>query len=247
MTKPVLMVVDDNPGGLATAGGTLRRRYGHDYLIISEAAPGTALGRLRELRAAGHPVAVVMAAAAIAESPGTDFLAQARSVQPGAKRVLVIPRGGPAAPSLRVPVPLVADRQAATPVLRAIAHGMIDSYLPAPGAGRDEGFHRAVSELLEEWAHDAAPVLPAVRIIAGQRSATSGTGTRKLGAAGPPRGITSTRLAVGWMLRASARKSAAGGSAIAAAASTTATGRPAARSSRSRPRAVPGVASPMIR
>jgi thioredoxin reductase (NADPH) len=68
-------------------------------------------------------------------------------------------------------VPLVQDRQAATPVLRAIAHGMIDAYLPAPGAGRDEGFHRAVSELLEEWALEAAPALPAVRIIAEQGSA----------------------------------------------------------------------------
>ena len=52
-----------------------------------------------------------------------------------------------------------------------MAHGMIDAYLPAPGAGRDEGFHRAVSELLEEWAQTTAPALPAVRIIAQQQSA----------------------------------------------------------------------------
>jgi hypothetical protein len=32
---------------------------------------------------------------------------------------LIVPRGGPAAPSLRVPVLLLADRRAATPVLRA--------------------------------------------------------------------------------------------------------------------------------
>jgi thioredoxin reductase (NADPH) len=171
MTNPVLMVVDDDPGGLGTLDGTLRRRYGHDYLIISEAAPGTALGRLRELAAERHPVAVVMAASGVTAMPGTEFLAQVRSIQPAAKRVLVVPRGGPAAPSMRVPVPLVADRQAATPVLRALAHGMIDAYLTAPGAGRDEDFHRAVSELLEEWAHDATPALPAVRIIAEQRSA----------------------------------------------------------------------------
>ena len=93
-----------------------------------------------------------MAASAMTTVPATEFLAQARSIAPAAKRVLVVPRGGPAAPSLRVPVPLVADRQAATPVLRALAHGMIDTYLPAPGAGRDEGFHRAVAELLKEWA-----------------------------------------------------------------------------------------------
>jgi thioredoxin reductase (NADPH) len=113
----------------------------------------------------------VMAASVMAEAPAAEFLTQARTIAPAAKRVLVVPRGGPAAPSLRVPVPLVADRQAAAPVLRALAHGMIDTYLPAPGAGRDEGFHRAVSELLEEAAHDAVPALPAVRIIAPQRSA----------------------------------------------------------------------------
>jgi thioredoxin reductase (NADPH) len=171
MTLPVLMVVDDDPEFLAVLDGTLRRRYGQDYLIISDASPGAALGRLQELRAAGREVAVVMAASATTAAPTAEFLAQARRIAPAAKRVLVVPRGGPAAPSLRVPVPLVADRQAATPVLRALAHGMIDTYLPAPGAGRDEGFHRAVSELLDEWAHDTAPALPAVRIIAEQQSA----------------------------------------------------------------------------
>ena len=171
MASPVLMVVDGNPGGLRALDDTLRHRYGHDYLIISEASPETALGRLRELRAAGQPVAVIMAASAMTAAPAAEFLAQAHTIQPAAKRVLVVPRGGPAAPSLRVPVPLVQDRQAATPVLRAIAHGMIDAYLSAPGAGRDEGFHRAVSELLEEWALEAAPALPALRIIAEQGSA----------------------------------------------------------------------------
>jgi thioredoxin reductase (NADPH) len=171
MTSPVLMAVDDNPDGLRTLDDALRRRYDRDYLVIGETSPAAALGRLRELRAAGHPVAVLMAASAMTATPGSEFLAQARSIQPIAKRVLVVPRGGPGAPSLRVPVPLVQDRQAATPVLRAIALGMIDTYLSAPGAGRDEEFHRAVSELLEEWAHDAVPALPAVRIIAHERSA----------------------------------------------------------------------------
>jgi thioredoxin reductase (NADPH) len=171
MTIPVLLVVDDNPGTLEALDGVLRHRYGHDYLIISEASPATALGRLRELRAAGRPVAVMMAAAAMTAVPAAEFLAQAHGIAPGAKRVLVVPRGGPAAPSLRVPVPMVADRQVATPVLRAMALGMIDAYLPAPAAERDEAFHRAVSELLEEWAHGAAPALPAVRIIAQERSA----------------------------------------------------------------------------
>jgi thioredoxin reductase (NADPH) len=175
VTTPVLMVVDEDPGGLGTLDATLRRRYGHDYLIIGEASPAAALGRLRELRAADSPVAVVMAAFARTVAPAAEFLAQARTIHPAAKRVLVVPRGGPAAPSLRVPVPLVADPQAAAPVLRAIAHGIIDAYLPAPAAGRDEGFHRGVSELLEEWDHEAAPDLPAVRIIDQQQSVRAHT------------------------------------------------------------------------
>jgi hypothetical protein len=83
--------------------------------------------------------------------------------------------------------------------------------------------------------------------VAACRSCTSGTGTRRLGAAGPPRGTTSTRLAAGWMLRAWARNSTAGAAVIAEAAITSATGLPAARSSRRRPRADSGEASLMIR
>lgn len=149
---------------------TLSRRYGHDYLVVSEGSAAAALGRLRELRAAGSPVAMVLADSAMTAA-AAEFLAQARTIAPAAKRVLVVPRGGPDAPSLRVPVPLVADREAAMPVLHAIAHGMIDAYLPAPAPGGTRGFHRGVSELLEEWAHDATPDLPAVRIIAEERSA----------------------------------------------------------------------------
>ena len=172
MTTPVLMVVDEDAVSRGTLDAVLRRRYDHDYLVLSEVSPATALGRLGELRAAGHEVAVVMAASAMTATPAAEFLAQVRTIQPAAKRVLVVPRGVPAAPSLRVPVPLVADRQAAMPVLRALAHGMIDAYLAAPGAGRDEGFHRGVSELLEGVGRATRPpALPAVRIIAQQQSA----------------------------------------------------------------------------
>ena len=66
MTSPVLMAVDDDPDGLRTLDDALRRRYDRDYLVIGETSPRTALGRLRELRAAGHPVAVLMAASSMA-------------------------------------------------------------------------------------------------------------------------------------------------------------------------------------
>src|SRR5271169_1805091 len=98
MTLPVLMVVDDDPRRLGVLDGTLRGRYARDYLIISEAAPATAAGRLRELRAAGSPVAVVMATSAMTAMSATEFLAQARVIEPAAKRVMVVPPAGRASP-----------------------------------------------------------------------------------------------------------------------------------------------------
>jgi hypothetical protein len=73
MTSPVLFVVDDDTGSLGTLDGTLRRRYGRDYLVIAESSPEAALGRLRELRAADSPVAVVMASSAMSAAPAAEF------------------------------------------------------------------------------------------------------------------------------------------------------------------------------
>ena len=88
MTDPVLMAVDGNPDSRTTLDGTLRRRYEHDYLVISEASSGTALGRLRELRAADCPVAVVMAAAEMTEAPAGCAVRRGRAGLPGAVRLV---------------------------------------------------------------------------------------------------------------------------------------------------------------
>jgi thioredoxin reductase (NADPH) len=70
-----------------------------------------------------------------------------------------------------VPALLLQDQLIAQPVLRAMTLGVVDTYLASPHGGRDEGFHLAVSELLEEWARDSATDQPAVQIIGQQYSA----------------------------------------------------------------------------
>jgi hypothetical protein len=89
-------VLDDHPGSLIVLEEALRRRYLQDYLIISETSAAAALGRLAELQASRRPVALVMVTMPIALAGDAEFLAQARGIQPTAKRVLVVPRGGPA-------------------------------------------------------------------------------------------------------------------------------------------------------
>jgi len=103
MTIPVLMAVDDDPESLGTLDDALRRRYGQDYLVISDASAGAALGRLQELRSAGREVALVMAGAAMAATPRAEFLARARSIAPAAKRVLVVPGAGRPRPACVFP------------------------------------------------------------------------------------------------------------------------------------------------
>ena len=44
------------------------------------------------------------------------------------------------------------DRAAAEPILRAMALGRFDYYLPKPAVAPDEGFHSIVEGLLAEWA-----------------------------------------------------------------------------------------------
>jgi thioredoxin reductase (NADPH) len=66
---------------------------------------------------------------------------------------------------------LLEDQSAAQPVLRAMTLGVVDTFLPSPHGSRDEGFHLAVSELLEEWARDSAVDQPAVHIVGQQYSA----------------------------------------------------------------------------
>jgi thioredoxin reductase (NADPH) len=68
---------------------------------------------------------------------------------------------------------LLHDESVAQSVLRAITLGVVDTYLPSPHGTRDEGFHLAVSELLEEWARDSAADGPAVHVVGQQHSARS--------------------------------------------------------------------------
>ncbi|HMG31868.1 MAG TPA: FAD-dependent oxidoreductase [Jiangellaceae bacterium] len=171
MTEPALLVLDDEPDDLDQLQRTLGRRYGQEYLVICEASAAAALDRLAQLAADGRPVAIVCAAAAMIDSGGGEFLAMARRLHPAAKRVLTVPRGGSSAPTLRVPALLLQDPSVAQPVLRAMTLGVVDTYLPSPHGGRDEGFHLAISELLEEWARDSAEDQPAVHIIGEQHSA----------------------------------------------------------------------------
>jgi thioredoxin reductase (NADPH) len=169
VTKPAIFAVDDDRNSLAAVRDALLRRYREDYVITTPTSAEDALRRLVELRVAEAPVALVITPL-MPDDQGVEVLSKARGLHPNAKRVLLVPRGDPAGPSLRVPTALLQDHALAEPILRAMAMGLSDSYLPTPASPGDESFHRGVSELLEEWAHSDSPNMPAVHIIGRVRS-----------------------------------------------------------------------------
>src|ERR687897_294174 len=149
-SEPVLLAVDDDPDALGRIEHELRQRYSSYYRVACEDSPVAGMQTLRDLRAAGEAVAVVLADQWMPGMTGVEFLTHTHQLCPGAKRALLFERG---------------NRTTREPILQAMALGQIDSYVPKPERPPDEEFHRSIAQFLEEWTKDYRPASVAVRIV----------------------------------------------------------------------------------
>ena len=157
-SKPVLVAVDDDRDDLEKISRELTKRYGEDYRIVCEASAERGLERLRELKAAGEDVALVLADQWLPGANGTEFLARSHHLFPTAKRVLLVSQG---------------DSTVREPLLQSTALGRIDYYVNKPGRSPDEQFHRVIAEFLDEWTRVHRPGFVAVRVVGERWSARS--------------------------------------------------------------------------
>ncbi len=137
--KPRVLVVEDESEVRARIRGELDRRYGEDYRVRCVGSAEDALARLRRWRDAGDRVALVLADQWMPGMKGEDFLAEARTLYPDAKRALLVKFGA------------WGHRETADAMLRAMARGNIDYYVLKPWRRADEYFHRTITEFLQEW------------------------------------------------------------------------------------------------
>ena len=158
LSRPVLLVVEDNPDDPEMIAHELRKRYGEDYRIACEGSTEAGLRRLRECEAAGDEVTLVLADQWMGQLTGSEFLARVRHLYPDAKRALLVSQG---------------DSTIREPLLRAMALGEIDYYVVKPWHSPDEAFHRLVTELLHEWASVHRPGFVALRVVGERWSARS--------------------------------------------------------------------------
>src|SRR3954471_21986955 len=87
--KPAIVAVDDEPAVLAAVARDLRRGFGDRYRILRATSGAEALELLKQIRARGEQVALLVADQRMPGLSGTDYLVKARKLVPDAKRVLL--------------------------------------------------------------------------------------------------------------------------------------------------------------
>ena len=155
MNRPALLVVDDDPQVLAALRRDLRVKYRDAWTIVSAASGEEALATVRELKARGDALAMVISDQRMPGMQGTDLLAQTRDTYPLAKRVMLT---------------AYSDIDAA---IKAINVAHLDHYLSKPWHPPEECLFPVIDDLLDAWQADALPEAQGLRVIGHQWSPRS--------------------------------------------------------------------------
>ena len=147
---PVMLLATVDDESRATLEDELRRRYGTDYEISTCSSYDHARAILDGLRRWNRDVAMVFSCFNQVDRDGLDFLRRARAVHPSTKRVVVVTWG---------------DFDSAGAVFGAIADGHAEAQVLRPERRRDEEFHGAVTDLLDDWHLTRGTGFEAVRLI----------------------------------------------------------------------------------
>jgi len=155
VNKPALLVVDDDAQVLAAVRRDLRARYRQDYTVVSAASGEEAVATIKELKARGDALAIVISDQRMPGLQGTDVLAQAREAYPLARRVMLT---------------AYSDIDAA---IKAINVAHLDHYLSKPWDPPEECLFPVVDDLLDAWQAAYLPEEKGLRLVGHQWSPRS--------------------------------------------------------------------------
>jgi thioredoxin reductase (NADPH) len=156
--QAAIVIVSGDPGARGILYRELSKRYGMDYQIVVCDRSGQLEPWMRDLRAAGLPVALVIAGVGAADPDGIEVLAAVRASDPRALRVAAFGWG---------------DWQAERSIFDAITRGTIDHWVTHPVQAPAEEFHHFITEFLREWASQRGGGFEPVRVIGERWSARS--------------------------------------------------------------------------
>lgn len=155
MKKPIIIAVDDDPQVLRSVSRDLRNRYRKEYRILSTDSANEALETLADLKKKNESVAMLVSDQRMPGMNGVDYLEQARSQYPEAKRVLLT---------------AYSDTDAA---IKAINEVQLDYYLMKPWDPPEEKMYPVLDDLLDEWHVNHRPEFQGIRMIGYQYSPKS--------------------------------------------------------------------------
>lgn len=155
MSKPVILVVDDDPQVRSAVRRDLRSRYDRDYTVIAAGSGEDGLSAVCELKARGAELAVLMSDQRMPGMQGVELLTRAREVYPLSRRVLLT---------------AYSDIEAA---VQAINNAHSDYYLSKPWHPPEEKLFPILDELLDAWLAERQPEAVGLRVIGRQWSPQS--------------------------------------------------------------------------
>jgi len=147
MAKPILLTVDDDAEVLRAVERDLRRRYAEHYRVLRADSGAAALEVLQGLKRRGDSAVLLLVDQRMPQMTGVEFLGQAMSIFPDAKRVLLT---------------AYADTDAA---IRAINDARIHHYLLKPWDPPEEHLYPVLDDLLEDWRASYRPPFEGVRVL----------------------------------------------------------------------------------
>ncbi|MFI7578825.1 FAD-dependent oxidoreductase [Kocuria kalidii] len=150
---PVVLIATSDPVSRRILGDELRRRYGADYEVVVCADHAHARAVLEGLRRWDRAVALIVGCYGPADREGLDFLRRSYADHPAAKRAVAVIWG---------------DFASGPTVFRAIARGHADLLVLRPERPRDEEFHGAITDALDDWHLAQGGGFVAVRMIGEQ-------------------------------------------------------------------------------
>ena len=156
--QAAIAIVCREPAARQVLHRELSKRYGGDYQIVVCDRPEQLAPWMRDLRAAGLAVALVVGGVGGQDRDGIEVLAAVRAIDPAALRVAVAGWG---------------DWQSMRSIFDAVTVGTVDHWVIRPEQAPAEEFHRAVTGFLREWASQRGGDFEPVRVIGQRWSARS--------------------------------------------------------------------------
>ena len=156
--QAAIVIACRDPGAREILYRELSKRYGGDYQIVVCGRPGELEPWMRDLGAAGLPVALVIGGVGGQDPDGIEVLAAVRAIDPAALRVAAVGWG---------------DWESVRSVFEAVTLGTLDHWVNRPVQVPAEEFHHSITEFLREWGSQRGGGFEPVQVIGTRWSARS--------------------------------------------------------------------------